>query len=73
LFRARFSDTRASSGADGQFKFLRVIYIGVDNLVNSEQRETHTNMDAIYLTILLVLLLATIGLVLGLERIGEDR
>jgi hypothetical protein len=30
-------------------------------------------MDAIYLTILLVLLLATIGLVLGLERIGEDR
>jgi hypothetical protein len=30
-------------------------------------------MDAIYLTILVVLLLATIGLVLGLERIGEDR
>ena len=30
-------------------------------------------MDAIYLTTLLVLLLATIGLVLGLERIGEDR
>ena len=30
-------------------------------------------MDAIYITILLVLLVATIGLVLGLERIGEDR
>jgi hypothetical protein len=30
-------------------------------------------MDAIYLAILLVLLLATIGLVLGIERIGEDR
>ena len=30
-------------------------------------------MDAIYLTILLVLLVATIGLVLGIERIGEDR
>ena len=29
-------------------------------------------MDAIYLTILLVLLVATIGLVLGIERIGED-
>jgi len=30
-------------------------------------------MDAIYLTILLILLLATIGLVLGIDRIGEDR
>ncbi len=30
-------------------------------------------MDAIYLTILLVLLVATIGLVLGIDRIGEDR
>jgi len=30
-------------------------------------------MDAIYLAILLVLLLATIGLVLGIGRIGEDR
>jgi hypothetical protein len=30
-------------------------------------------MDAIYLTILLVLLLATIGLVMGINRIGEDR
>jgi hypothetical protein len=30
-------------------------------------------MDAINLTILLVLLLATIGLVLGIDRIGEDR
>jgi hypothetical protein len=30
-------------------------------------------MDAIYLTILLMLLLATIGLVLGIDRIGEDR
>jgi hypothetical protein len=30
-------------------------------------------MDAIYLAILLVLLLATIGLVLGIDRIGEDR
>jgi hypothetical protein len=30
-------------------------------------------MDAFYLTILLVLLLATIGLVLGIDRIGEDR
>ena len=29
-------------------------------------------MDAFYLTILLVLLVATIGLVLGIERIGED-
>jgi hypothetical protein len=56
------------------FKFLRVIYIGVDKLVSSEQRrESHTNMDAIYLAILLVLLLATIGLVLGIDRIGEDR
>jgi len=30
-------------------------------------------MDAFYLTILLVLLSATIGLVLGIDRIGEDR
>jgi hypothetical protein len=30
-------------------------------------------MDAIYLAILLVLLVATIGLVLGIDRIGEDR
>jgi hypothetical protein len=30
-------------------------------------------MDAIYLTMLLVLLLATIGLVMGIDRIGEDR
>jgi hypothetical protein len=30
-------------------------------------------MDAIYLAILLVLFLATIGLVLGIDRIGEDR
>jgi hypothetical protein len=30
-------------------------------------------MDAIYLTILLLLLVATIGLVLGIDRIGEDR
>jgi hypothetical protein len=30
-------------------------------------------MDAIYLAILLMLLLATIGLVLGIDRIGEDR
>jgi len=30
-------------------------------------------MDAIYLTILLMLFLATIGLVLGIDRIGEDR
>jgi hypothetical protein len=30
-------------------------------------------MDAVYLAILLVLLLATIGLVLGIDRIGEDR
>jgi hypothetical protein len=30
-------------------------------------------MDAIFLTILLVLLLATIGLVMGIDRIGEDR
>jgi hypothetical protein len=30
-------------------------------------------MDAIYLALLLVLLLATIGLVLGIDRIGEDR
>lgn len=30
-------------------------------------------MDALYLTLLLVLLLATIGLVLGIDRIGEDR
>jgi hypothetical protein len=30
-------------------------------------------MDAIYLTILLALLLATIGLVMGIDRIGEDR
>jgi hypothetical protein len=30
-------------------------------------------MDALYLAILLVLLLATIGLVLGIDRMGEDR
>jgi hypothetical protein len=30
-------------------------------------------MDTIYLTILLLLLLATIGLVMGIDRIGEDR
>jgi hypothetical protein len=30
-------------------------------------------MDAIYLTILLLLFLATIGLVLGIDRIGEER
>jgi hypothetical protein len=30
-------------------------------------------MDVIYLTILFALLVATIGLVLGIERIGEDR
>ena len=30
-------------------------------------------MDAIYLSILLVLLVATIGLVLGIDRLGEDR
>jgi hypothetical protein len=30
-------------------------------------------MDAFYLMILLVLLLATIGLVMGIDRIGEDR
>jgi hypothetical protein len=30
-------------------------------------------MDTIYLTILLLLLLATIGLVIGIDRIGEDR
>jgi hypothetical protein len=30
-------------------------------------------MDTIYLTMLLVLFLATIGLVLGIARIGEDR
>jgi hypothetical protein len=30
-------------------------------------------MDAVYLAILLVLLLATIGLVLGIDRIGEDQ
>jgi hypothetical protein len=30
-------------------------------------------MDAVYLAILLMLLLATIGLVLGIDRIGEDR
>jgi hypothetical protein len=30
-------------------------------------------MDAIYLALLLVLLLATIGLVLGIDRMGEDR
>jgi hypothetical protein len=30
-------------------------------------------MDAVYLAILLVLLLATIGLVLGIDRMGEDR
>jgi hypothetical protein len=30
-------------------------------------------MDAIYLAILLMLLSATIGLVLGIDRIGEDR
>jgi hypothetical protein len=30
-------------------------------------------MDAIYLTMLLLLLLATIGLVMGIDRIGEDR
>jgi hypothetical protein len=30
-------------------------------------------MDAIYLAILLMLLLATIALVLGIDRIGEGR
>jgi len=30
-------------------------------------------MDAIYLTILLALLLSTIGLVVGIERMGESR
>jgi hypothetical protein len=30
-------------------------------------------MDAIYLTMFLVLLLATIALVMGIDRIGEDR
>jgi hypothetical protein len=53
-------------------KFLRAIYIGTDNLMNSKNKEPHIIMDAIYLTILLVLLVATIGLVLGIKRIGED-
>jgi hypothetical protein len=30
-------------------------------------------MDAIYLTMLLVLFAATIGLAFGIDRIGEDR
>jgi hypothetical protein len=30
-------------------------------------------MDTLYVTILLLLLLATIGLVMGIDRIGEDR
>jgi hypothetical protein len=30
-------------------------------------------MDAIYLTIFLALLVATIGLVLGIDRLREDR
>jgi hypothetical protein len=30
-------------------------------------------MDAVYLAILLVLLLATIGLVLGIDHMGQDR
>jgi hypothetical protein len=54
-------------------EFLRVIYVGVDKLVNSEYEEPNADMDAIYITILLVLLLATIALVLGIDRIGEDR
>jgi hypothetical protein len=54
-------------------EFLRVIYVGVDKLVNSAYEEPNTDMDAIYITILLVLLLVTIGLVLGIDRIGEDR
>jgi hypothetical protein len=56
-----------------RMEFLRVIYVGVDKLVNSEYEEPNTDMDAIYITILLVLLLVTIGLVLGIDRIGEDR
>jgi hypothetical protein len=56
-----------------RIEFLRVIYVGVDKLVNSEYEEPNTDMDAIYITILLVLLFVTIGLVLGIDRIGEDR
>jgi hypothetical protein len=41
--------------------------------MNSSFGDPNTNMDAFYLTILLVLLSATIGLVLGIDRIGEDR
>src|ERR1700736_3527200 len=39
LFRARFSDTAGRPERTRGFKFLRVIYIGVDKLllVNSEQ------------------------------------
>src|ERR1700676_335323 len=36
LFRARFSDTAGRPVRTRGFKFLRVIYIGVDKLVNSE-------------------------------------
>ena len=37
------------------------------------EKKSRVPMDTIYLTILLLLLLATIGLVMGIDRIGEDR
>jgi hypothetical protein len=45
----------------------------MDKLVDSEKEEPNMTMDAIHLTIFLALFLATIGLVLGIDRIGEDR
>src|ERR1700722_15835694 len=42
LFRARFSDTAGRPVRTRGFKFLRVIYIGVDKLVNSEFKKSRT-------------------------------
>jgi K+-transporting ATPase KdpF subunit len=36
LFRVRFPDAAGRTGADAWVQFLRVIYIGVDKLANSE-------------------------------------